>query len=66
MSGWSYSGSINLEDDYGLVPYSVRLGRDGILTRSFSTVGWKDIEIGFFLGARSLEDFESCVVRNIF
>jgi len=63
VSGWSYSGSINLEDDYGLVPYSVRLGRDGVLTRSFSTVGWKDIEIGFFLGARSLEDFESCIVE---
>ncbi|MFB1001017.1 MAG: hypothetical protein QMC22_00610 [Pseudomonadales bacterium] len=63
FSGWTTSGNVAIGSNRALVPNSVRLRRGGVLSRSFSTVGWQDVEIGFFVGARSLESTDRCIVE---
>ena len=63
FDGWTSSGNVTIGSDRALVPNSVRLRRGGVLSRSFSTLGWQDIEISFFVGAKSLENTDQCIVE---
>lgn len=64
FSGWTSDGSVSSSTQRALVPDSVRLrGSGSTLSRSFSTLGWQDVEISFFVAARSLESSERCVVE---
>ncbi len=64
FNGWTSNGYASSSTQRALVPYSVRLrGSGSSLSRSFSTLGWQDVEIGFFVAARSLEGSDRCIVE---
>ena len=64
FSGWTSNGYASSSTQRALVPYSVRFrGSGSTLSRSFSTLGWQDVEIGFFVAARSLEGSDRCIVE---
>lgn len=63
FAGWTASGDVATGTARALVPNSVRLRQGGTLTRSFSTLSWQSVEVGFFVGARRLESADRCVVE---
>ena len=63
FTGWTSSGDVSPGTARSLVPNAVRLRQGGTLSRSFSTLGWQDVEVGFFVGARRLENADRCVVE---
>ena len=64
FSGWTINGNASSSTQRALVPYSVRLrGSGSTLSRSFSTLGWQDVDISFFIAARRLEGNDRCVVE---